>query len=400
MIILILNSGSSSVKYQLWDTAGEGMLAKGLVSRIGIDNPLLTHTARGKKYEYSPPEKIDHEQAIKLALDALVHPEHGVIESIDQIEAVGHRVVHGGEEFAESALITDEVISAIEKCIPLAPLHNPPNLMGIRACRQLMPDVPQVAVFDTAFHQTMEPYAFMYALPYELYEKYKIRRYGFHGTSHYYVAHQAAEMVGKPIEQLRIITAHLGNGASMAAVKFGKSVDTSMGFTPLEGLVMGTRTGDMDPAIVMFVMKELGLSPDEANNYFNKKCGLLGLSGRSNDLRDVLAGAQEGDRRCQLALDVYTYRIKKYIGAYAASMGGLDVLVFTAGVGENSPFVRAKATEGLEFLGIKIDPDKNEQAVGKRMDISAEGASVRTLVIPTNEELVIATETERIVKGQ
>ena len=398
MIILILNSGSSSVKYQLWDTGGEGMLAKGLVSRIGIDNPLLTHTARGKKYEFSPGGIIDHNTAVKLALDALVHPEHGVIESVDQIEAVGHRVVHGGEEFAESALITDEVIAAIERCIPLAPLHNPPNLMGIKACLKLMPGVPQVAVFDTAFHQTMEPHAYMYALPYELYEKYKIRRYGFHGTSHYYVAHQAAEMVGKPIEELRIITAHLGNGASMTAVKFGKSVDTSMGFTPLEGLVMGTRTGDMDPAIVMFVMKELGLSPDEANNYFNKKCGLLGLSGRSNDLRDVLEGAESGDPRCQLALDVYSYRIKKYIGAYAAAMGGVDVLVFTAGVGENSPYIRQRSTEGLAFLGIKIDPAKNEQAVGTKMDISAPDATVRTLVIPTNEELVIATETERLVK--
>ncbi|MCD6531946.1 acetate kinase [bacterium] len=398
MIILILNSGSSSVKYQLWDTGGEGMLAKGLVSRIGIDNPLLTHTARGKKYEFHPEGIIDHNTAVKLALDALVHPEHGVIESVDQIEAVGHRVVHGGEEFAESALITDEVIAAIERCIPLAPLHNPPNLMGIKACLKLMPGVPQVAVFDTAFHQTMEPHAYMYALPYELYEKYKIRRYGFHGTSHYYVAHQAAEMVGKPIEELRIITAHLGNGASMTAVKFGKSVDTSMGFTPLEGLVMGTRTGDMDPAIVMFVMKELGLSPDEANDYFNKKCGLMGLSGRSNDLRDVLEGAESGDPRCRLALDVYSYRIKKYIGAYAAAMGGVDVLVFTAGVGENSSYIRQRSTEGLAFLGIKIDPAKNEQAVGTKMDISAPDATVRTFVIPTNEELVIATETERLVK--
>ncbi len=397
MVILILNSGSSSVKYQLWDTKGDGMLAKGLVSRIGIDKPKLEHKTNDKKYEYFPDGKIDHNDAVKLALDALVDTEHGVIENIGQIDAIGHRVVHGGEKFAESALITDDVIDAIKECIPLAPLHNPPNLMGIEACRKLMPNIPQVAVFDTAFHQTMEPHAYMYALPYELYENNKIRRYGFHGTSHYYVSNKAAEFLGKPIEELRIITAHLGNGASMTAVKHGKSVDTSMGFTPLEGLVMGTRTGDMDPAIVIFVMEHMNMTPAAANNFFNKKSGLLGISGKSNDVRDILEASENGDVKAKLALEVYTYRIKKYIGAYSAAMGGLDVLVFTAGAGENSPFIRRKSTEGLEFIGIKIDDTKNESAIGKIMDISTDDASVRTLVIPTNEELVIASETERIV---
>ncbi|MCD6595141.1 acetate kinase [bacterium] len=397
MVILILNSGSSSVKYQLWDTKSTGMLAKGLVSRIGIDNPKLEHRAGDKKYDYCPDGKIDHNDAVKLALDALVDSEHGIIENIEQIDAVGHRVVHGGEKFAESALITDDVIDAVKECIPLAPLHNPPNLMGIEACQKLMPNIPQVAVFDTAFHQTMEPYAFIYALPYDLYKTQKIRRYGFHGTSHYYVAHRAAEFLGKPIEKLKIITAHLGNGASMTAVKNGKSVDTSMGFTPLEGLVMGTRTGDMDPAIVMFVMEHMNMTPADANNFFNKKSGILGISGKSNDIRDVIEASESGDMQAKLALDVYTYRIRKYIGAYAAAMGGLDTLVFTAGAGENSPFIRRKIIRNLEFLGIKIDEQKNESAIGITMDISTDDASVRTLVVPTNEELVIANETEQIV---
>ena len=397
MVILILNSGSSSVKYQLWDTKSTGMLAKGLVSRIGIDNPKLEHRAGDKKYDYCPDGKIDHNDAVKLALDALVDSEHGIIENIEQIDAVGHRVVHGGEKFAESALITDDVIDAVKECIPLAPLHNPPNLMGIEACQKLMPNIPQVAVFDTAFHQTMEPYAFIYALPYDLYKTQKIRRYGFHGTSHYYVAHRAAEFLGKPIEKLKIITAHLGNGASMTAVKNGKSVDTSMGFTPLEGLVMGTRTGDMDPAIVMFVMEHMNMTPADANNFFNKKSGILGISGKSNDIRDVIEASESGDMQAKLALDVYTYRIRKYIGAYAAAMGGLDTLVFTAGAGENSPFIRRKIIRNLEFLGVKIDEQKNESAIGITMDISTDDASVRTLVVPTNEELVIANETEQIV---
>ena len=328
----------------------------------------------------------------------MVHPEYGVIKSISQIDAVGHRVVHGGEKFSESALINSKVKEAIRECIELAPLHNPPNLLGIEACEKILPGVPQVAVFDTAFHQTMEPVAYIYPIPYEYYEKYRIRRYGFHGTSHYYVSHRAAEILGKPITKLRIITLHLGNGASVTAVKFGKSVDTSMGFTPLEGLAMGTRCGDIDPAIVMFLMEKQNLSLEQINNILNKKSGLLGVSGVSNDLRDVLEAASKGNERAKLAFEIYCYRVKKYIGAYAAAMGGVDAIVFTAGAGENSPEVREKSVEGLEFLGIKIDKDKNNAARGIEKDISTEDARVRTLVIPTNEELVIALETERIVR--
>ena len=398
MIVLVLNSGSSSVKYQLWDMKINSMRARGLVSRIGIDNPLLEHRTNNHTIKIKPEGKITHADAIKLALDALVHPEYGVIKSISQIDAVGHRVVHGGEKFSESALINSKVKEAIRECIELAPLHNPPNLLGIEACEKILPGVPQVAVFDTAFHQTMEPVAYIYPIPYEYYEKYRIRRYGFHGTSHYYVSHRAAEILGKPITKLRIITLHLGNGASVTAVKFGKSVDTSMGFTPLEGLAMGTRCGDIDPAIVMFLMEKQNLSLEQINNILNKKSGLLGVSGVSNDLRDILEAASKGNERAKLAFEIYCYRVKKYIGAYAAAMGGVDAIVFTAGAGENSPEVREKSVEGLEFLGIKIDKDKNNAARGIEKDISTEDARVRTLVIPTNEELVIALETERIVR--
>ncbi len=398
MIVLVLNSGSSSVKYQLWDMKINSMRARGLVSRIGIDNPLLEHRTNNHNIKIKPEGKITHADAIKLALDALVHPEYGVIKSISQIDAVGHRVVHGGEKFSESALINSQVKEAIRECIELAPLHNPPNLLGIEACEKILPGVPQVAVFDTAFHQTMEPVAYIYPIPYEYYEKYRIRRYGFHGTSHYYVSHRAAEILGKPITKLRIITLHLGNGASVTAVKFGKSVDTSMGFTPLEGLAMGTRCGDIDPAIVMFLMEKQNLSLEQINNILNKKSGLLGVSGVSNDLRDILEAASKGNERAKLAFEIYCYRVKKFIGAYAAAMGGVDAIVFTAGAGENSPEVREKSVEGLEFLGIKIDKDKNNAAIGIEKDISTEDARVRTLVIPTNEELVIALETERIVR--
>ncbi len=396
MKILVLNSGSSSVKYQLWDTPDKGVLAKGLVSRIGIDDPLHQHKVNDREIEFAPDEPINHEKAIQLLLDALVSPKHGVIARIDEIDAVGHRVVHGGEKFSDSALITPEVIEAIKECIPLAPLHNPPNLMGIIACEKVL-DVPQVAIFDTAFHQTMEPYAYIYALPYEFYDEYKIRRYGFHGTSHYYVAHQAAKMLGKRIEELKIITAHLGNGASITAVKNGKCIDTSMGLTPLEGLVMGTRCGDIDPAIVLFIMEQKNIDIKATNNLLNKKSGLLGISGATNDLRDVLKASANGVYRAKLALDVYCYRIRKYIGAYTAAMGGVDVLVFTAGIGENASPIRKKAVEGLEFAGLILDDDKNNRTVGIPGDISAKDASARILVIPTNEELVIATETERIV---
>lgn len=398
MIILVLNSGSSSVKYQLWDTNRGGVVAKGLVSRIGIEKPKLEHFVNGKTYITEPTGRINHQDAIELALNALVSEDYGVIGSVEEIEAVGHRVVHGGEKFSSSVIIDDDVLDAIKECIPLAPLHNPPNLKGIEACKSILKDIPQVAVFDTAFHQTMDAFAFMYAIPYKFYEKYRIRRYGFHGTSHYYVAMRSAEILGKPIEKLRIITAHLGNGASITAVKFGKSIDTSMGFTPLEGLVMGTRCGDIDPAVVTFLQQHELMSPEDVDNLLNKKSGLLGISEHSNDLRDVIEKMKDGSEKAKLALEIYCYRIKKYIGAYAAAMGGFDVLVFTAGVGENSALIRQKATHELEFLGIKIDNEKNEKAKAIEMDISAGDASVRTLVIPTNEEFVIAKETERLVK--
>ncbi len=398
MKILVLNSGSSSLKYQLWETENHELLATGLVSRIGIENPLLEHKAHGKKFEIRPNETIDHRAGVEISLAALTNPEYGVISHVEEIEAVGHRVVHGGEKFSGSALITDDVLTAIEDCISIAPLHNPPNLMGINACKVVLHNVPQVAVFDTAFHQTMEPQAFLYALPYELYEKHRIRRYGFHGTSHGFVASKAAELLGKDITDLKIITAHLGNGASITAVKNGKSVDTSMGFTPLEGLVMGTRTGDMDPAIIFYVMKLLGLSIDQANDFFNKKCGMTGMTKLSNDMRDIHAAIAKGDNLAKQALEIYCYRIKKYIGAYAAAMGGVDALVFTAGIGENDPDVRSMATADLGFLGIEIDETKNADAFRKTLDISKEGAKVHTLVIQTNEELVISLETERIVK--
>jgi len=399
MLILIINSGSSSVKYQLRDTGKGDALAKGLVSRISLDNPLFEHIASSGKYEFSPQGKIDHKHAIELILLALVHPKYGVIENIGQIDAVGHRVVHGGEEFSNSALIDARVMDCIRKCITLAPLHNPANLMGIEACKQVLPDTPQAAVFDTAFHQTMPSYAFTYALPYELYEQHHIRRYGFHGTSHYYVAHRAAKMLGKPIEQLKLVTAHLGNGASIAAVCYGKSVDTSMGLTPLEGLVMGTRSGDIDPAIAIFLMERKNLSPKDIDNLLNRKSGLLGISGISSDLRDILSAADSGNARAKLAMEVYAYRIRKYIGAYAAAMGGLDALIFTAGVGENSPPLRAMTVQNLAFLGIALDRAKNEKAVGIEMNISAENAFVKTLVIPTNEEFVIAMETEKLIEA-
>lgn len=400
MKILVLNSGSSSVKYQMWNTEGKGVLAKGKVSRIGIENPCLSHQPiEGAEVTVTPDGIIDHNEAIQLSLKALTNEDYGVITKVSEIEAVGHRVVHGGEKFSESTLIDEEAKEAIEDCIPLAPLHNPPNLKGIEACSSELPNVPQVAVFDTAFHQTMPEHAYLYALPLEIYEEHRIRRYGFHGTSHYFVASQAASMLEKPIEDLKIITAHLGNGASMAAVKNGDSVDTSMGFTPLEGLIMGTRSGDMDPYIPIFLQQREDLSPSEANELLNKESGLKGVSGISNDMRDVKSAAREGDDRAELAMDMYAYRIKKYVGAYAAAMGGLDALVFTAGVGENEYLTRRKAVSDLEFLGIEIDDCKNQNAVGDKTDISAADASVRTLVVPTDEEYVIANETERIVKS-
>jgi acetate kinase len=397
MKVLVVNAGSSSIKYQVFDMTDESVLAKGLVDRVGIPGTTLEHKPAGKDEVVIKRDLPDHTEGMKLVLDVLVNPEYGCIKSMDEIGAVGHRVVNGGEDFSASVVIDDNVKKVIKDCFDIAPLHNPPNLMGIEACQALMPNVPHVAVFDTAFHQTMEPANFLYALPYEVYEKHKVRRYGFHGTSHFYVSQRAAEMLGKPYEECKIITLHMGNGASMAAIKNGKVVDTSMGFTPLEGLVMGTRSGDIDPAIVFFLMEKLGLSAQEANNYFNKKSGMLGLSGVSNDLRDILEAASSGNERAQIALEVYYNRVKGYIGKYVAKLNGCDCLVFTAGVGENGYDVREKVCEDLDYLGIKMDVEKNKVR-GKEVDVAAEDSKVRIFVIPTNEELVIARDTYNLAK--
>jgi acetate kinase len=397
MKILVLNSGSSSVKYQLWEMGGNGLVAKGLVSRIGIADPLLEHTTIGKqKITITPNGKIDHTKAIELALAALTNPEYGVIKNINEIEAVGHRVVHGGEDFSGSVYLDEPAMFAVRECVQLAPLHNPPNIKGIEACEVELPGIPQCGIFDTAFHHTIPKRAYIYGIPIELYKKHKIRRYGFHGTSHYFVAHEAAKLLNRPIEELKIITCHLGNGASITAVDKGKSVDTTMGFTPLEGLLMGTRAGDMDPYVPLFIQKVENLNPDQVSDLLNKKSGLIGISGVSSDMRDILATAGTNELS-HLALDIYCYRIRKYIGAYAAAMGGLDAVVFTAGIGENSEPVRSLIVEGLAFMGIEVDKQKNVQAISKKMDISTPGAKVRTLVVPTDEEYVIARETERIV---
>jgi len=397
MKVLVVNCGSSSIKYQLLDMTDESVLAKGLLDRVGIPGTVLKHEPVGKDEVVIKKDLPDHTEGMKLVLDVLVNPEYGVIKSMDEIGAVGHRVVHGGEAFAYSVVIDDRVKQAIRECFDIAPLHNPPNMMGIEACQALMPNVKHVAVFDTAFHQTMPAKNYMYALPYELYEKYRVRRYGFHGTSHYYVSHRAADLLGKPYEQCKIITLHLGNGASMAAIMDGKVIDTSMGFTPLEGLVMGTRCGDIDPAIVFFIMEKLNLSTTEVNNYLNKKSGMLGLSGVSNDLRDILEAAAAGNERAQLALDVYYTRVKSYIGNYIAQLNGCDCLVFTAGVGENGIEIRENICKDLDFLGIKLDPEKNKVR-GKEVDVAADDSKVRIFVIPTNEELVIARDTYQLAK--
>ncbi len=397
MKILVLNSGSSSVKYQLIDMKDEKVLARGIVERIGIPGSRLKHRREGKEVIVEKPIS-NHSDAISLILEYLRHPEHGVIKDVKEISAVGHRVVHGGEKFTGSVLITDEVVRMIEECIPLAPLHNPANLAGIRAASEILPNVPQVAVFDTAFHQTMPRYSYLYALPYELYEKYRIRRYGFHGTSHRYVSARAAQILGKKLEELKIITAHLGNGASMAAVLHGRSVDTSMGYTPLEGLYMGTRCGNLDPAIPLALQRILKISHDEVDTLLNRKSGMLGVSGISSDMRDIEEAAEKGNERAKLALQMYSYIIKKYIGAYAAAMGGLDALVFTAGIGENSWIVREMVCEGLEFLGIKLDKEKNRKVRAREEIISAPQSKVAVLVVPTNEELVIARDTKEIVE--
>jgi acetate kinase len=400
MKILVLNAGSSSLKYQLIDTISETAEAKGVCERIGLKGSILKARKEGSTDEIIIEKDMpSHTEAISLVLDTLVNGNYGVVKSMDEISAVGHRVVHSGEDFDKSVLITDEVIRICEKNAELAPLHVPANIMGIKACRKVMPDTPMVAVFDTAFHSTMPEYAYMYAVAYEDYQNYKLRRYGFHGTSHKYVSQEAAAYLKRNINSLKIITCHLGNGSSIAAVNGGKSVDTSMGFTPLEGLPMGTRCGDIDPAAIEYIMAKKGFTITQAIDYLNKKCGVLGISGVSSDFRDLVKAAGEGNKRAKLALDIFCYRIKKFIGAYAAVMNGLDCLVFTAGIGENTSEVREKVLSGMDYIGIKPDLIKNkEKNNGGIRDIPAIGGKVKILIIPTNEELVIARETYELVK--
>lgn len=395
MKIFVVNCGSSSIKYQLIDMADESVIAKGLVERIGIEGSVLTHTPAGKDKVRLESDIPNHVDGIKKVLAALVDPNYGVIKSMDEIGAVGHRVVHGGEIFNQSVVITDEVLKQIEALSDMAPLHQPANLAGIRACQEVMPGTPQVAVFDTAFHQTMPPVAYMFGVKYEEYKDYGIRKYGFHGTSHKYVSGVAAAMLGKDIKDTKIITCHLGNGSSITAVDGGKSVDTSMGFTPLDGVLMGTRTGSIDPAVVPVLMKKKGLDADGVDKYMNKECGVLGVSGVSSDFRDLEDAAAKGNERAKLALDMFCYQVKRYIGAYAAAMGGVDAIVFTAGVGENDIHTRQQVCEGLEFLGVKLDAERNNVR-GKATEISAADSKVKVFLIPTNEELAIAQDTLRL----
>ncbi len=397
MKVLVVNCGSSSIKYQLINMDGERVLAKGLIERIGMEGSVLKHTPEGKYTVDINTDVPSHAVGIKLVVQALTNKDYGVIKDMREIDAVGHRVVHGGELFSDSVLVTPDVLKGIEACAELAPLHNPPNLHGIQACMKLMPDVPQVVVFDTAFHQSMPPEAYMYGLPYELYVKYGVRRYGFHGSSHKYVAGVAAEMLGRSVNDLCLITCHLGNGASIAAVKHGKSIDTSMGYTPLDGLVMGTRSGSVDPAIIPFLMEKENMNIQQIDDYLNRRSGVLGISGLSSDFRDLESAAGRGDERSQLAIDMFAYRVKKYIGAYTAAMGGVDAIIFTAGLGENSASMRAKICEGLEYLGTAVDDVKNHIR-GKAQEISTEDSKVKIFVIPTNEELVIARDTANICR--
>ena len=376
---------------------GEQVLAKGLIERIGMEGSVLKHTPTGKYTVDISAEIPDHSVGIQMALDALTNEEYGVIDSMDEIDAVGHRVVHGGERFTDSVLISDDVLNGIEACAEIAPLHNPPNLYGIKACMRLMYNTPQVAVFDTAFHQTMPKVAYLYGLPYEMYVKYGLRRYGFHGTSHKYVAQQPAVLMGEHMSDLRFITCHLGIGASIAAIKYGKSIDTSMGYTPLEGLVMGTRSGEIDPAIIPFLMEKENMNAQQIDDYLNRRSGILGISGLSSDFRDLESAANRGDERSQLAIDIFAYKVKKYIGGYVAAMGGVDAIINTAALRENSPVMRDKNTKGLQYHRTRIDPELNKLR-GKQMEISIKRARVKIFVIPTNEELVIARDTLNICR--
>ncbi len=396
MNVLVINAGSSSLKYQLMNAVTGDVLAKGGAERIGLNESLIKHSRNGCESVTLPVDMPNHKVAVQAVLTVLTSDEHGIIKNMSEIDAVGHRVVHGGEKFSTSVLITPEVKRAIRSCFDLAPLHNPPNMTGIEACEEAMPGVPQVAVFDTAFHQTMPPKAYMYALPYELYERLGIRKYGFHGTSHGYVARRVADILGKPFDSLKIVTCHLGNGSSISAIKNGRCIDTSMGLTPLAGICMGTRCGDIDPAIVTFLMDKEHMDGKALDDMMNKKSGVAGISGVSSDFRDLYSAAGDGHKRASLALDMFKYQCRKFIGSYAAAMGGVDAVVFTAGIGENTADIRLGACEGLGFMGIQIDPYKNAAVRGREALVSTDDSRVKVLVVPTNEELAIAQETARI----
>ncbi len=396
MKILVVNCGSSSIKYQLINMENEELMAKGYLEKIGLPDSFLTHTAKGEKHKI---EKVirNHEEGIELVIEQLLHKDYGVISDLSEIDAIGHRILHGGEKLSDSVLITNEVVDIMKECIPLGPLHMPAQIKGIEACREVMGDIPMVAVFDTAFHQTLPKKAYLYAIPYEYYEKYAIRKYGFHGTSHKFVARRVAELMNKPAEDLKIITCHLGQGGSLCAVKAGKSVDTSMGFTPLAGIPMGSRSGDIDPSIIPFLMNKENLTPDEIDTILNKKSGKLGVSGISFDDRDIEKAAAEGNERAKLAIDTFVYQVIGYIGRFAAQMDGVDVITFAGGVGENGIEVREEICNSLSFLGIKIDKEKNN-CRGKEVEISTPDSKVKVFVVPTNEELMIARDTAEIVK--
>ena len=396
MKILVINCGSSSLKYQLINMETEDVMAKGLVERIGIEGSRIKHETIGKEKKTIETPMQDHKRALELVMESLTNEEYGAIKSLDEIDAVGHRVVHGGEDFAQSVVIDEKVLKGIEDNVEIAPLHNPPNIMGIKACQRLLPNVKQVAVFDTAFHQTMPEESYIYALPYEYYEKYKIRRFGFHGTSHRYITNRAAEMLGKDVNEVNLITCHLGNGSSICAVKNGKSIDTSMGFTPLEGLAMGTRCGDLDPAILPFIMDRENLSTEEINTLINKKSGVLGISGVSSDFRDIEEARDQGNKRAKLALDIFEKRVRGYVGSYMTELDHVDAIVFTAGVGENSIEMRESICAGLKSIGIKLDPERNNVR-GEDKLISSDDSSIKVFVIPTNEELMIARDTKELV---
>jgi len=406
MKVLVLNCGSSSVKYQLIESSTEAIekgadrtLARGTVERIGTGSAVHTFQATDREKVTDSKEILEHREALSDILRVLTHPEFGVLAEPSEVEAVGHRMVHGGEQFTASVLATPEAIRAVQDCIPLAPLHNPPNLRGYEAARRILPDVPHVLVFDTAYHQTMPPVAYLYGLPYVLYTRHGIRRYGFHGTSHRFVGWRSRVLLGRPREETRLVTCHLGNGSSVCAIAHGRSVDTSLGFTPLEGLIMGTRCGDLDPGVIFHVMHAEDLSEHQMTTMLNKHSGLVGISGISNDMRELLDAEAKGQERAKLAIDMFCYRLRKYIAAFAGALGGVDAVIFTGGIGENAPEIRDRALQGLEFMGLRLDPERNAAAVGREADVSADGAAVRTLVIPTNEELIIARDTVRVVVG-